>query len=575
VHQLQRGQRSRLDAITTERALAVDVAAWDLDGDPPSFIALLLDGSGRAVADGVVGAHRPSAVGGAVLWQADGTGRGWISVSLDHLPAEVDRVAFVVGTDTTPLSGLRHGQVRVSGAGQPVVAFDVRGHELETERAITAIELYRKDGWRITAVGQGYAAGLTALLSAHGAALGPAPVAPVTPAAAAPEAPTPVVEDAPADAEEDSRFGDMELIEFLAALDVGTQAQAAGDLDHALTVYETMAGRGAVDGMLLAGAVAAELGDVDRARRWWAVAVENGSGDAAYNLGLLEMEAGDRAAARRLLTEATDLGYPKGHAVLARMAVEAGDPAAAKAHAQQGMALEDPSSFIEYGDLLMLEDPSSPDRYEPHWRRAAELGDPQGMINMAVLCKHHGRPDEAIAWLGRAKEAGDPRADEMLIAYGPPAGRDDPRLRRILAEWPEHALDRGADRATWEAGLRTYELDGYGPMMRCVEQLAPALAHSLYGSGILEGGELPDTIHKLLFASLFTPPDGVTFADEAQRAARLALTFVRERGWQPVEMGGEGLFDHLILDRGCYMLLSTAVAEPGALTGNLREFLTP
>lgn len=462
MHQLQRGQRSRLDTFTAERALAIDVSAWDLDAGPATFVALLIDPSGRVDATGVVGAHQPAAAGGAVTWQDDGTGRGWISVSLDHIPDDVARIAFAVGGDAAPLRGLRHGQVRVSGAGQPVAALDLRGSELESVRAVTAIELYRKDDggrpegggpgrqWRITAVGQGYDAGLTALLAAHGApavptaAAGPslppppppppAPPAPPTPPVAAPQAPVaPPVTAAPsappvpaAPPAEHPTFGEMEVDEFLNLFEAASGAHAAGDLTLARSLYERMAERGAVQGMLSSGVLAKEQGDLDRARHWWRAAIEGGSGEAAFNLGLLEMEAGDRPEARRWLSRATELGNPTGHAVLARLAADAGDLLAARAHAEEGMAQDDASSFVEYGDTFMAEDPGRPDRYEPHWRRAAELGSSQGMVNMAISCRHSGRIDEARDWLARAQQAGDPRAVAMLAELGSAAGAPEP-----------------------------------------------------------------------------------------------------------------------------------------------------
>ena len=75
-------------------------------------------------------------------------------------------------------------------------------------------------------------------------------------------------------------------------------------------------------------------------------------------------------------------------------------------------------------------------------------------------------------------------------------------------------------------------------MMRCAQLFATALAHSLYGQGILQGDDLVNTIYQTLFCSLFPPPDGKTFADSARGAARLALTIMRENGLQPPRYGG-------------------------------------
>ena len=107
-------------------------------------------------------------------------------------------------------------------------------------------------------------------------------------------------------------------------------------------------------------------------------------------------------------------------------------------------------------------------------------------------------------------------------------------------------------------------------MMRCATLLATALALSLYGPRIVHG-----TVFRTLYASLEAPPDGQTFADSARRSARLALTLIRENGWQPASMGGSGLFDQLVIDKGNFMLLTTAASSTGLpWDGGLQAFFS-
>jgi len=101
---------------------------------------------------------------------------------------------------------------------------------------------------------------------------------------------------------------------------------------------------------------------------------------------------------------------------------------------------------------------------------------------------------------------------------------------------------------------------------------AAALAHSLYGQGILQGDDLVNTIYQTLFCSLFRPPDGKTFADSARRAARLALTIMRENGLQPPRYGGSLDFFEPTLANG-FILLSVAIAPVDQpLRGDLEGF---
>lgn len=165
---------------------------------------------------------------------------------------------------------------------------------------------------------------------------------------------------------------------------------------------------------------------------------------------------------------------------------------------------------------------------------------------------------------------------------GPPAASPAPaapkvdwsNIESIKAEWPQSSLDAQGDRQRFEQALAVYnDRDDYHSMMHCAHMFGAALAHSLYGPGILQGDELPETAHKAMYCSLFPPPDGQTFADNAQKTARLALTIVRENGWQPPSFGGNITFlESMMMDKGNYMLLGTAIAGPGELWGNLHSF---
>jgi hypothetical protein len=144
-------------------------------------------------------------------------------------------------------------------------------------------------------------------------------------------------------------------------------------------------------------------------------------------------------------------------------------------------------------------------------------------------------------------------------------------IEAIRAEWPPSRLDASADLASWQEGVRLYQNDDYPSMMRCAQLVAPALAHSLYGEGILRGADLPETVHKALYSALSPPPDGKTFDDPAQRVCRLALLIIRENGWQPASMGGNGMFDQFV--DGSRILLGIALApDDFSMGGNLPEF---
>ena len=142
-------------------------------------------------------------------------------------------------------------------------------------------------------------------------------------------------------------------------------------------------------------------------------------------------------------------------------------------------------------------------------------------------------------------------------------------IENIRGEWPRAGLDPAADLQGFQRALILYERDDYASMMQCATLFATALAHSLYGPGILKGEELAETVRKTLYTVLFAPPDGFTFAESAQKAARLAMTVMRENGWQPPSFGGTRTwYEPMMMDKGNYMLLGIAAG------GNLRTFFS-
>jgi TPR repeat protein len=179
-----------------------------------------------------------------------------------------------------------------------------------------------------------------------------------------------------------------------------------------------------------------------------------------------------------------------------------------------------------------------------------------------------------VAIFNRNKPDQPSTAGERPTAAAPAA--DWSKIENIRGEWPRATLDPTADLANFQRALTLYERDDYPAMMQCATLFATALAHSLYGPGILKGNDLPETVHKALYCSLCKPPDGRTFADSAQKAARLAMTILRENGWQPPSLGGTmTAFEPMMMDTGNRVLLAAAVASSGQpWAGNLQAFFS-
>ncbi|MES9590525.1 TerD family protein [Streptomyces sp. NPDC094045] len=96
-----------------------------------------------------------------------------LAVDLDALPAPVHRVTVLLALPTGIGGPVRFGAVAspfvaVTGLdGTEIATFTLTG--LDTESAVAALELYRRQGaWKVRAVGQGYAGGLDAMLADQG-----------------------------------------------------------------------------------------------------------------------------------------------------------------------------------------------------------------------------------------------------------------------------------------------------------------------------------------------------------------------------------------------------------------------
>ncbi|MFC8229232.1 TerD family protein [Streptomyces sp. NPDC057287] len=98
-----------------------------------------------------------------------------LAVDLDALPDAVHRVTVLLALPTGAGRPARFGAVAapfvaVTGLdGAEIATFTLTG--LDTESAVSALELYRRQGvWKVRAVGQGYAAGLAEMLADQGVA---------------------------------------------------------------------------------------------------------------------------------------------------------------------------------------------------------------------------------------------------------------------------------------------------------------------------------------------------------------------------------------------------------------------
>ncbi|MGA5553661.1 TerD family protein [Streptomyces lavendulocolor] len=141
-------------------------------GAPVIAGATLADESGRVTGpEWVAHPGSPALPGLEVSRQAAADHR--LAVDLGALPEAAHRVTLLLALPGTPGGPARFGAVAAPFAavtaldGTEVASYTITG--LDTESAVVALELYRRQGaWKVRAVGQGYAGGLAAMLADQG-----------------------------------------------------------------------------------------------------------------------------------------------------------------------------------------------------------------------------------------------------------------------------------------------------------------------------------------------------------------------------------------------------------------------
>ncbi|MEV7004209.1 VWA domain-containing protein [Streptomyces sp. NPDC093982] len=168
---LRKGEN--LSLLTARTVLSVAV-----QGVPVDVSALLLGPDGKVRGDhDLVFYNHPAQDGVSVEGAA-------VLAELSRLPADVHRVVVVVSADPLQPGAVftRAPQLTITQSGAQAVSFTAPDFG-SGETVVVLAELYRRgDGWKVRAVGQGYASGLAGLATDYGVEVDPEPSATPLPA---------------------------------------------------------------------------------------------------------------------------------------------------------------------------------------------------------------------------------------------------------------------------------------------------------------------------------------------------------------------------------------------------------
>ncbi|MFF7975796.1 VWA domain-containing protein [Streptomyces sp. NPDC007905] len=167
---LRKGENTTL--LTARTVLSVSV-----QGPAADVSALLLGPDGKVRADhDLVFYNHPAQDGVSIEGAA-------VTAELSRLPADVHRVVVVVSVDPLQPGTVftRVPQLTITQSGGTTLSFTAPDFG-SWETVVVLAELYRRgDGWKVRAVGQGYASGLAGLATDYGVDIDPEPAAALLP----------------------------------------------------------------------------------------------------------------------------------------------------------------------------------------------------------------------------------------------------------------------------------------------------------------------------------------------------------------------------------------------------------
>ncbi|GGR60609.1 TerF-like protein [Deinococcus seoulensis] len=166
MHSLQRGQRvplTQMVGAATHLTLRVHLPGLNA----PDISVFGLDAERRLSDDRYfVFYNQPASPERAIVLNSPA---GSFRVDLDRVPVQVHRLLLAATSDDQPFSALGGGRVTLEADPHTGLTFELSGTLFDQEQAVMLLEVYRHQGeWRVSAVAQGFAGGLQALLESLG-----------------------------------------------------------------------------------------------------------------------------------------------------------------------------------------------------------------------------------------------------------------------------------------------------------------------------------------------------------------------------------------------------------------------
>lgn len=165
---LQKGQRDKLEKYCNV-AQEIEVV-MDISGEAVyDFSCFGLDAQGKLSDDAyMVFYNQIQTPGGEVRYQRNGN-QACFSINLTKLPERIQKLAFTVTIDGKGyMEAVGFHTITLRQNQQEFLGLYLKGTDFQKETAVISMEIYKKDGWRFSAVASGFYGGLGDLLRYYG-----------------------------------------------------------------------------------------------------------------------------------------------------------------------------------------------------------------------------------------------------------------------------------------------------------------------------------------------------------------------------------------------------------------------
>jgi len=168
---MQRGFKSKLDAGGIDIGQPLQVWTSITGNSKYDFSCLAVDENDRVVDDRyVVFYNQPESPNGEISFVGD-SGNATFQINLASLSPQIYKLCFAITIDGNgTMRNISACTVNLMQNGQTVFGLEITGSLFQSQKAIITIEIYNRNGWRVSAVANGFnfSGGLDELMAHYG-----------------------------------------------------------------------------------------------------------------------------------------------------------------------------------------------------------------------------------------------------------------------------------------------------------------------------------------------------------------------------------------------------------------------